>query len=133
MKIKLTAVFIFLCMILIIFNSPSFTKVFATVVGTVKSENGKPIPGAKVILISGVHNFWKNNVRIVENGKKKTLKKKDFIKRGIARNNNLIYGYEKFKNCHNFIFRFIDYNCTSLKGAFCRGIQYSIGLPCIGY
>ena len=53
MKVKLLTVFVFLCMILIIFNSPSYTKVLATVAGTVKSENDKPIPGARVIIVSG--------------------------------------------------------------------------------
>jgi tetratricopeptide (TPR) repeat protein len=51
MKNNLIIVIISLVVIIMLCASPVFTKVWARVNGTVKSEDGKPIKGARVILI----------------------------------------------------------------------------------
>ncbi|NIM17213.1 MAG: hypothetical protein GTO45_34845, partial [Candidatus Aminicenantes bacterium] len=51
MKYKLIAVMASLCIIIVICASPVFAKVYARVSGSVKTEDDKPIAGARVILI----------------------------------------------------------------------------------
>jgi tetratricopeptide (TPR) repeat protein len=51
MKYKLIAAVASLCIIIVICASPVFAKVYARVSGSVKTEDGKPIEGARVILI----------------------------------------------------------------------------------
>jgi tetratricopeptide (TPR) repeat protein len=51
MKYKRIAGMTVLCLIVAICSSPVFAKVYARVSGSVKSEDGKPIAGARVILI----------------------------------------------------------------------------------
>ncbi len=47
----LTEIIVIFSIIILISTNSAFAKVFATVEGTVKSEDGKPIAGARVILI----------------------------------------------------------------------------------
>ena len=67
MKNNLIIVIVSLIVILMLCISPAFTKVWARVNGTVKSEDGKPIKGARVILIFS-EDGTKHEVITDENG-----------------------------------------------------------------